>query len=358
MLQRIVDAVEELIGARFIVAGYNYADGSFTVGATSHAAREMLDASAKRISLGQGVLYIELIVKEGIVRLSEQEFRRYYKWNLPPGHPTLRGLLGTKLTASNGRPEGLIILSDKNSGGDFTADDQIILAHLANIACMGLRNIDARRKLEKHAGELAAANQALETEIAAHVKTEETLRKARSASAPWPITPTTGNIGLGRTATSPVYVSPSCRRISGYSAQEFLNNRDLLGSIVHADDHDAWAEHVRQAHDNPNPMTLEYRIISKEGQTRWIEHICQPVYGPDGQCLGRRASNRDVTDHKRTEQARSASIMEVQQQAEAARAAADTIRHLARFPGENPNPVLRIARDGTILYANPSAVHF
>ena len=99
MFQRIVDAAEELIGARIIVSGYNYADGSFTVGATSHAAREMLGAPAKRIPLGQGVLYIELIVKEGIVRLSEQEIRRYYKWNLPPGHPPLRGLLGAKLNA-------------------------------------------------------------------------------------------------------------------------------------------------------------------------------------------------------------------------------------------------------------------
>jgi hypothetical protein len=29
------------------------------------------------------------------------------------------------------------------------------------------------------------------------------------------------------------------------------------------------------------------------------------------------------------------------------------IESLARFPGENPNPVLRMTREGTILYANP-----
>jgi PAS domain S-box-containing protein len=303
MLQRIVNAADELIGAKFIVSGYNFCEGSFTVGATSLAARDMLKAPEKRMPLGQGVLYIELIIKEGIVRLSEQALRRYYKWNLPPGHPPLRGLLGAKLTASDGRPGGLIVLSDKTSGGEFTADDQILLAQLANIASLGLRNIDARRKAEERAGDLAAANQALEREIAAHVKTEEALRESEVRFRSMADYIYDWEYWLGPDGTSPVYVSPSCRRISGYSAEEFLNNPDLLESIVHADDREARAEHLRQAHDNPKPMSLEYRIISKDGQTRWIEHVCQPVYGPDGKCLGRRASNRDVTDRLKAEEA-------------------------------------------------------
>jgi PAS domain S-box-containing protein/putative nucleotidyltransferase with HDIG domain len=35
--------------------------------------------------------------------------------------------------------------------------------------------------------------------------------------------------------------------------------------------------------------------------------------------------------------------------------AEETIRNLARFPSENPNPVLRISRDGNLLYANEAA---
>ena len=49
---------------------------------------------------------------------------------------------------------------------------------------------------------------------------------------------------IGPDGTSPIYVSPSCRRISGYSAQDSLNNPDLLESIVHTDDREARAEHV------------------------------------------------------------------------------------------------------------------
>jgi PAS domain S-box-containing protein len=36
--------------------------------------------------------------------------------------------------------------------------------------------------------------------------------------------------------------------------------------------------------------------------------------------------------------------------------AEESIRNLARFPSENPNPVLRVARDGQLLYANKAAL--
>jgi PAS domain S-box-containing protein len=44
---------------------------------------------------------------------------------------------------------------------------------------------------------------------------------------------------------------------------------------------------------------------------------------------------------------------EAQQLAAEAIQSAQTIRRLSLFPEQNPNPVLRIARDGAILYANP-----
>ncbi|MFZ1936200.1 MAG: GAF domain-containing protein, partial [Thermoguttaceae bacterium] len=55
---------------------------------------------------------------------------------------------------------------------------------------------------------------------------------------------------------------------------------------------------------------------------------------------------------ERTEQL-TAVAAEAQQLAAEATQTAQTIRHLSLFPEQNPNPVLRIARDGTILYANP-----
>ena len=48
---------------------------------------------------------------------------------------------------------------------------------------------------------------------------------------------------------------------------------------------------------------MEFRIIHRDGTTRWIGHLCQPVFDAQGWFLGRRGSNRDITDRKQAEKA-------------------------------------------------------
>jgi PAS domain S-box-containing protein len=100
-----------------------------------------------------------------------------------------------------------------------------------------------------------------------------------------------------------IYVSPSCEKITGYRPEDFLNNQQLLSSLVHPADREVFMAH-RQLHleGNREHLELEYRIVSKAGEKRWIAHACLPVYGKDGGFLGRRASNRDITEQKRTEE--------------------------------------------------------
>jgi len=45
---------------------------------------------------------------------------------------------------------------------------------------------------------------------------------------------------------------------------------------------------------------LEFRIQTRDGVIRWIEHACQPVYDDRGNSLGFRASNRDISERKQT----------------------------------------------------------
>jgi signal transduction histidine kinase len=48
---------------------------------------------------------------------------------------------------------------------------------------------------------------------------------------------------------------------------------------------------------------LTFRVITRSGEERWLEHVCQPVYSSGGNYLGRRGSNRDITERKRAEEA-------------------------------------------------------
>lgn len=94
------------------------------------------------------------------------------------------------------------------------------------------------------------------------------------------------------------YVSPSCERITGYRAEEFMNDPGLLLRILHPEDRTRFKEHLARNREATRVETLEFRLQRRDGRTIWVEYICQPVHDERGRYLGRRASNRDVTEHK------------------------------------------------------------
>ena len=99
-----------------------------------------------------------------------------------------------------------------------------------------------------------------------------------------------------------IYVSPSCERITEHSPKEFLKSPGLLESITHPDDRKKISVHLHDhLKSDDEVLTIDFRIISRSGNTRWISHICQPVYGSDGNWAGRRASNRDITKQREVE---------------------------------------------------------
>ena len=98
-----------------------------------------------------------------------------------------------------------------------------------------------------------------------------------------------------------LYTSPSCKKITGYTEEEFKKNRDLLFKIIDPSDRPIFTEHRNMVKKSKVPGDEEFRIIRKDGKVRWISHVCQPVYDEDGQYAGTRASNRDITESKITE---------------------------------------------------------
>ena len=97
------------------------------------------------------------------------------------------------------------------------------------------------------------------------------------------------------------YVSPACERISGHGAQEFIDEPSLLRDIIIAEDRGIWDHHYRDSREELRPRVIQFRIQRLDGEVRWIEHACQPVYDDQGNPIGIRASNRDITDRKKVE---------------------------------------------------------
>lgn len=99
-------------------------------------------------------------------------------------------------------------------------------------------------------------------------------------------------------------VSPSCRIITGYSRQEFMDDPGLFRDLVHPDDRFVVESHINGHLESGHSTSgLEFRIITKDGRVRWLSHSCSPVWGPDGIWMGRRVSHRDITQQKLAEEA-------------------------------------------------------
>ena len=99
------------------------------------------------------------------------------------------------------------------------------------------------------------------------------------------------------------YVSPACEEISGYTPQEFYKSPELMESIVHPDDRSFLERHSHEELDEKNPGPMEFRILTNQGETRWVSHFCKPVHDHNGTFLGVCGSNRDITSQKRAEEA-------------------------------------------------------
>ncbi|SHO52751.1 PAS domain S-box-containing protein [Desulfopila aestuarii DSM 18488] len=102
------------------------------------------------------------------------------------------------------------------------------------------------------------------------------------------------------------YVSPSCKRITGYTADAFYHDPELLEHIVHPEDRAMLIEHLSISHPPgvQENRGLDFRILSPDGEVRWLSHSCTPVYDTHGQWVGCRGSFREITRSKQSEENR------------------------------------------------------
>ena len=121
------------------------------------------------------------------------------------------------------------------------------------------------------------------------------------------------------------YISPSCKRITGYEVDELGDNYELLLNITHPEDRQILLEHLNNELIVTDVCHLDFRIITKKGEECWISHYCQPVYRHDGKFRGRRASNRDITERKHIE-------AELIEQAKLIKQFANTVSHDLKNP--------------------------
>lgn len=97
-----------------------------------------------------------------------------------------------------------------------------------------------------------------------------------------------------------LYCSPNCLALTGYPPEDFLSGRRSIADLLDPSEPVAVARHFQHPDEAPEHR-LDFRIVRADGSTVWLNHACRPVYDEQGRFLGRRGSNRDITQRKADE---------------------------------------------------------
>jgi PAS domain S-box-containing protein len=97
------------------------------------------------------------------------------------------------------------------------------------------------------------------------------------------------------------YTSPSCKRLTGYIPNDFMNDPQLIDKITYPEDFPIVERHHAQIKEFRSSDNMEYRIVTKDNKILWIQHSCSPIFNQDGVYAGRRGVNRNISDRKLAE---------------------------------------------------------
>jgi PAS domain S-box-containing protein len=150
LLQRVSDIAREVVGAHQAVISLTTGeDAAQSISAISLSDKYAAWRDYDETPDGSGIY--SLVVREGgrTMRMTQAELEAHpaYKgFGAAAGkHPPMRGWLAAPLLGADGEPIGLIQLSDKYEG-EFTADDEEIVTHLAQLSVLAIERSRVRQE--------------------------------------------------------------------------------------------------------------------------------------------------------------------------------------------------------------------
>ena len=128
------------------------------------------------------------------------------------------------------------------------------------------------------------------------------------------------------------YLNPAWEAATGYTIEEMIGRR--FTRFKRADLVQRYTKVFGQIAEGGTVTGHETVYLSKSGEEVHLVFNAIPLRDAHGNIVGTQGTAHDVTDRKRAE---------------------EQVARLAKFPAENPSPSLRVAEDGTVLYANAAS---
>jgi PAS domain S-box-containing protein len=103
--------------------------------------------------------------------------------------------------------------------------------------------------------------------------------------------------------TAILYGSEETYRIWGFDPAQGVPSFEAVRQRVHPDDRDRHHAAMRRAWDEKRGYSIAYRIVLPDGTVKHLESIGEPVFSASGELVEVVATQIDVTERKRAEQA-------------------------------------------------------
>ena len=135
VLRTIVQTAVDMVGARYGALGVLDDTGSGLAEFVTVGFDEQQVAAIGQLPQGLGVL--GLLIKHPVPLRLADIADHGERAGFPPGHPPMRSFLGVPITVSN-EPYGNLYLTDKLGAAEFTAEDEDLVAALAQAAALAI----------------------------------------------------------------------------------------------------------------------------------------------------------------------------------------------------------------------------
>jgi len=132
-------------------------------------------------------------------------------------------------------------------------------------------------------------------------KTEDRLRRSEAHLAEAQRLSHTGASAYD--ATTILYWSEETYRIFGFDPRDGLPSREAVWQRIHSDDRNRVRAEVEHAQNDKGGFSSEFKIVLPDGTVKYIESIRQPVFSTNGGLVEVVATQIDVTERWRAEEA-------------------------------------------------------
>ena len=127
------------------------------------------------------------------------------------------------------------------------------------------------------------------------------------------------------------YMNHVAKSVLGYDPEEIINTKYFY-DLHPEENREEFKKAAFKIFEQKEIFNdLENALETKDGNVKWVLTNGSPIINADDQLIGYRGEDRDITDRKK---------------------AAEEIVSIAKFPSENPNPIIRATKDGEIIYTN------